>query len=49
MAYLGWKYVQTFSSVRESHAGKRRARRAVLLAADGHQIHKERRRVRRAF
>jgi hypothetical protein len=49
MAYLGWKYVQTFSSVRESRAGKRRARRAVLLAADGHQIHKERRRVRRAF
>jgi len=49
MAFLGWKYVQTFSSVRASRASKRRAKRAVLFAADGHQIHKERRRVRRAF
>ena len=49
MAYLGWKYVQTFASVRQIRADKRRARRAMMLTADGHQIHKERRRMRRAF
>jgi len=49
MAYLGWKYVQTFASVQRTRADKRRAKRALLSAGDGLQIHKERRRMRRAF
>jgi len=50
MAYLGWKYVQTFASVRRTRADKRRAKRARLLVSDGPAIHKEeRRRMRRAF
>ena len=48
MAYLGWKYVQTFAFAQRSRAVKRRAKRALLPA--GAMIHnEERRRVRRSF
>ena len=50
MAYLGWKYVQTFAFVQRKRSVKRRARRALLPAGAAHMLHnEERRRVRRAF
>jgi hypothetical protein len=50
MAYLGWKYLQTFDFVQRHRAVKRRAKRALLPAGDGHMIHnEERRRMRRSF
>ena len=50
MAYLGWKYVQTFDFVQRSRAVKRRAKRALLPAGAGRMIHnEERRRMRRTF
>jgi hypothetical protein len=50
MGFLLWKYAQTFSFVQKSRATRRRARRALQLAGDGHQLYsQERRRVRRSF
>jgi hypothetical protein len=50
MAYLGWKFFQTFDFAQRKRAVKRRARRALLPAGDGHMVHsEERRRVRRTF
>jgi len=50
MGFLLWKYAQTFSFAQKSRNVKRRARRALQLAADGLVIrNEERRRVRRTF
>lgn len=50
MAYLGWKYIQTFDFAQRKRAVKRRAKRALLPAGAGHMIHnEERRRMRRTF
>ena len=50
MAYLGWKYVQTFDFAQRKRAVKRRAKRALLPAGTNHMIHnEERRRMRRTF
>jgi hypothetical protein len=50
MAFLGWKFIQTFDFAQRSRAVKRRAKRALLPAGNGHMIHnEERRRVRRRF
>jgi hypothetical protein len=50
MGFLLWKYAQTFSFIQKSRATKRRARRALQLAGDGHNIYnQERRRLRRSF
>jgi len=50
MAYLGWKYVQTFEFAQRNRSAKRRTRRALLPAAGGEMFYNEsRRRVRRSF
>jgi hypothetical protein len=50
MAFLGWKFIQTFDFAQRSRAVKRRAKRALLPAGNGNMIHnEERRRVRRRF
>ena len=50
MGCLAWKYMQTFPFAQRNRAIKRRAKRALLPAGDGHMIHNEERRsVRRSF
>jgi hypothetical protein len=50
MGYLGWKYLQTFDTIKRSRSRVRRARRDPQPLNGGHLLHDEsRRRVRRSF